>query len=156
MGSCRCGVVQPARFSFSTARVRCLAPELEISEFSTHAARVGRVLHMGKRAINHGVERGGTQIWDKKNACSGQGIGAGRHGTEVWSTGAGTDGAELGRVPAGWLLDGEHGAKVVWAFARGALPLYVGALMYVGTAAGLPWVGINGEHFTTWARTGCV
>lgn len=65
-------------------------------------------------------------------------------------------GAELGGVPAGWLSDGEHGAKVVWAFARGALPLYVGALMYVGIAAGLPWVGINREHITTWARTGCV
>jgi hypothetical protein len=32
----------------------------------------------------------------------------------------------------------------------------VGALMYVGFAAGLPWAGINGEHITTWARTGCV
>jgi hypothetical protein len=92
VGGCRCSAVKPARFLFSTARVRCLAPELEVSEFSMHAARAGRCT-WGREArdqiveLSEGARKHGTK---GKDACSTPGIGAGTHGTEAWSTGAGT------------------------------------------------------------------
>jgi hypothetical protein len=70
-----------------------------------HAARVVRALHMGKRAINRGVERGRTPNIGRKECMQR----AGNRRRQAWDGsmehGSGY-GAELGRVPAGWLRIG--------------------------------------------------
>jgi hypothetical protein len=86
------------------------------------------------------------QTLDERNACSAQGIGAGRHGTEAWSTGAGTALNWVGCLRAGF-----GSGRVAVVCRRFDVCRY-----RHGTAAGLPWVGINGEHITTWTRTRCV